>query len=146
MYPDDAPSHLGPCTPDCMGVLHANDILGPCPHWCDGVHAEEQGWGLSQFHETNPLLLRVVIDDIRYRVAEAVIVQYPRASDPSRRRPYISLDLSMGGVEMEPEDIANLADALTGYLPKLRALAARLVEIRAGELPDQGGPGSLGTP
>jgi hypothetical protein len=40
------------------------------------------------------------------------------------------MDLRLEGVEMGPEDIEALAVALTGYLPKLRQLAARLVEIR----------------
>ena len=110
------------------------ETLGPCPPWCDGIHAEGgEQWGISQFHETHPLTAEVVVDDYRYEIAEAVIVQYPRASDPTRRRPYISMDLTMGGVEMEPEDIEHLAQALADYLPKLRALAARLVEIQAND-------------
>ncbi|MHA6761825.1 DUF6907 domain-containing protein [Streptacidiphilus sp. PAMC 29251] len=110
------------------------ETLGPCPPWCDGIHAEGgEQWGISQFHETLPLKAELVVNDFRYEIAEAVIVQYPRASDPERRKAYISMDLSMGGVEMEPEDIERLAAALEGYLPKLRWLAAQLVEIRAND-------------
>lgn len=114
--------------------LIAAETLGPCPPWCEGVHAEEgERWGISQFHATRPLELHVELGEYEYLVFEAEIVQYPRATRPERRPAYISLNMSLGDVEMEPEYCEALAVALAGYLPQLRQLAARLVEIRAAD-------------
>ena len=116
-------THRPPSTP--------METLGPCPPWCDGIHAEGgEQWGIAQFHETRPMTAELVVDDTRYEIATAVICQYPRAADPEGRQAHICMDLDLEGVEMGPEEIEHLAVALEDYLPKLRQLAARLVDIR----------------
>ena len=89
-------SHRPPSTP--------METLGPCPPWCDGVHAEGgEQWGISQFHETHPLKAELVVNDFRYEIAEAVIAQYPRASDPERRNS-LAVCGALAEVEQDPRN------------------------------------------
>ena len=108
-----------------------NEILGPCPPWCGGAHAPEVGWGLSQYHATQPLHLEVEEDGERYSIGEFDITQYPGASDPLKREAYISLHVEDLGGEMGPEEAEALAAAFEEWAGQLRGLAAKLARIRA---------------
>lgn len=129
---DDGPPERHPLP--LYGPLIPNEVLGPCPHWCDGIHAPTEEWGIGQFHSTAPVEIEVdTTTGALALYAMAEITQFPRAEDPAKRQIYISMAWEDGCQEYEPEDIANVADALTGYAEQLRELAARVVELRAAD-------------
>ena len=111
-----------------------NEFLGPCPPWCGGVHAPEQAWGISQYHSTRPLYLDVELGGDVYPIGEADITQYPAATDPLRRLPYLFLELTFDDYELSPEETLVLATALNSFLERVRQLAAQLARIRADDL------------
>ena len=88
-----------------------NEFLGPFPPWCEGVHAPEVGWGLSQFHATEPIHQEVLVllDGEMQSVAVADINLYPNATDPLKREAYTAVHFENLGAEMGPDDVEALA-------------------------------------
>lgn len=107
-----------------------NEILGPCPPWCEGVHNPRQGWGQSQFHSTEPLYLDLELGGVVYRIGEADVTQYPNATDPLQRLPFLFLELDFDDYELGPEDFAVLAAALAGFMEQVRQLSDRVAVLR----------------
>lgn len=107
-----------------------NEFLGPCPPWCEGEHAPDERWGISQFHSTRPLFLDVELGGEVYRVGEADVTQYPNATDPRRRLPFLFLELSFDDYELGPEDFGVLSAALAGFMEQVRQLAERVAVLR----------------
>ncbi|WP_042400390.1 DUF6907 domain-containing protein [Streptacidiphilus carbonis] len=129
---DDGPPERHPLP--LYGPLIPNEVLGPCPTWCDGIHAPAEEWGVGQYHSAAPVELEVATTTGMLALrAMAEITQYPRAEDPAKRQIYVSMAWEDGCQEYEPEDIANVADALAVYAEQLRALAVRVVELRAAD-------------
>lgn len=111
-----------------------NEFPTPCPPWCDGIHAPEVGWGLSQFHATQPLDLDFQLNGETYTVGEIDITQFPAATDPFKREAFISMHLEDPDGEMGPADAEALAAAFELWAGQLRGLAATLARIRADDV------------
>jgi hypothetical protein len=76
--------------------------------------------------------------------AAAEIAWFPLSTLEIKRLPYVSMWWQDYSQALEPVDLLVIADAVTAYAGPLRELSARLVELRAGELPDQGAPAKTG--
>lgn len=112
-----------------MDNHHPDEVLGPCPAWCEGFHAESLAWGVTQYHATAPLVLDVVLNGREQDVAHAQLMGYPESQ--YQPKPFVFVEFTLDCPELGPDAVATLADALDAWLPKVRQLGARLAEIQA---------------
>jgi len=112
-----------------MDADHPDEVLGPCPPRCEGFHAESLTWGVTQFHATAPLVLSVVMNENEHDVAHAQLMGYPESQ--FQPKPFVFVEFTLDCPELGPDGVTTLADALDGWLPKVRQLSARLAEIQA---------------
>ncbi len=115
------------------GPLTLDETLGPCPPWCDGVHAPGgEEWGVGQFHATFPVELHVDTDDGELLLHASVeLVQFPHATRVAGRRIHAVMVWDDASRALQPADLDRIAAGLTEYAAQLRDVAARLVELQA---------------
>nr|WP_034090167.1 hypothetical protein [Streptacidiphilus albus] len=107
------------------------DYLGrPCPAWCAGRHGAEPPWQDVLYHESEPVVLDVLVDPVEVQCISGLI-QFPDAADP-RHRNVTAWSWVVTSVGLrQPSDVLAYADMLTGYADRLRELAGELATAQA---------------
>ncbi|GAA4866148.1 DUF6907 domain-containing protein [Kitasatospora terrestris] len=101
------------------------------PDWCATPH-EHGGAKVDVFHDGPEIGLSVQSRQGRSRILQAALTQFPFASDPARRVPYVTVLVDGTWQGFDSAGLRELAEGLVGYAGRLRDLAAELDRITAG--------------
>lgn len=109
-------------------LVDGGEVTVPEPAWCVG-HGEAAASLVDLVHDGPEIGLEVRTRRGEVRVLQAAIAAYPHASDPARRGPVGTVLLGDQWYEMGPADLTGLAEGLTGYASRLRAMAGELRQL-----------------
>ncbi len=128
------------------------DHLGPCPDWCKGRPHDVRGDVASEQSHISEVMIPLEVETGvvtipwkprgDYSLLGAEIEWVPFADTPANRRivGLVYLEGEGAPVEMGPDQIRALADALIPQAARLRGFADMLEGLRVEDMPDQGTP------